>query len=82
MLSRTVWPLNTLASLPPAMRRMSPLSSWSSPNGGAAQPTSTWPDITAVRFAAGPPIAVGFALRSYCLMNAVTMPWVEEPLVE
>src|SRR5439155_4035379 len=31
---------------------------------------------------AGPPVAVGLALRSYCLMNAVTIPWVDEPLVE
>ena len=29
-----------------------------------------------------PPIAVGFALSWYCFMKAVTMPCVEEPLVE
>ena len=54
----------------------------SSPNGGADQPTSICPDITWVSVGAGPPVAVGFALRSYCFMNAVTMPCVDEPFVE
>ena len=79
---RTVWPLNAAASLPLAMMRICFASSWSSPNGGADQPTSICPDITCVSVGAGPPVAVGFALRSYCLTNALTMPCVDEPLVE
>ena len=82
MLTRTVWPLNTAASLPLAMTRIAPSSSCFSPNGGAAQPTSICPDITCVSVAEGLPVAVGLALRSYCFMNAVTMPCVELPLVE
>ena len=82
MFSRTVWPLNAAASLPVAMIRICFWSSWSRPKGGADQPTSTCPDITAVRFAAGPPSAVGLAVSLYCCMKAVTMPWVDEPLVE
>src|SRR5438552_11578081 len=35
-----------------------------------------------VSVGAGPPVAVGLALRSYCFMNAVTTPCVDEPLVE
>src|SRR5712692_9913957 len=54
----------------------------SRPNGGPAQPTSTWPDITWVRVEGGLPVATGLALRSCCLMKAVTMAWVEAPLVE
>src|SRR3954466_1682421 len=38
--------------------------------------------MTCVNVGAGPPVAVGFALRSYCFMNAVTMPCVDDPLVE
>src|SRR5512144_2989238 len=64
------------------MMRIFPSSSCCRPNGGADQPTSIWPDITCVRVGAGPPVAVGFALRSYCLTNAVTIPCVDEPLVE
>ena len=82
MSRRTVWPLNTAASLPLAIMRILPSSSCCSPNGGADQPTSIWPDITCVSVGAGPPVAVGFALRSYCFMKAVTMPCVDEPLVE
>ena len=82
MSRRTVCPLNTDASLPLAMIRILPSSNCCSPNGGADQPTSIWPDITCVSVGAGPPVAVGFAFRSYCFMNAVTMPCVDEPLVE
>src|SRR5882724_10297492 len=80
--SRTVWPLNTVASLPLAMIRILPSSNCCKPNGGADQPTSIWPDITCVSVGAGPPVAVGLALRSYCFMKAVTIPCVDEPLVE
>ena len=38
--------------------------------------------MTCVSVGAGPPVAVGLAFRSYCFMNAVTMPSVDEPLVE
>src|SRR5262245_65183965 len=54
----------------------------SRPIGGADHPTSIWSDITWVNVAGGPPVAIGLALRSYCLMKAVTMPCVDEPLVE
>src|SRR5215467_10998913 len=54
----------------------------SRPNGGPAQPTSIWPDITCVNVDGGLPVATGFALRPYCLMKALTMAWVEAPLVE
>ena len=43
---------------------------------------SICPDITWVSVGAGPPVATGFAFRLYCFTNAVTMPCVEEPLVE
>src|SRR4029434_3101653 len=35
-----------------------------------------------VNAAAGAWVGVGFAFRSYCFMKAVTMPSVDEPLVE
>src|SRR4030095_16705383 len=79
---RTVWPLNTAASLPLAMIRILPSSSCCSPNGGGGQATSICPVITCVSVDEGLPVAVGFAFKSYCLRNAVTMPWVELPFVE
>ena len=82
MRSRTVWLRNAAASLPDAMMRILPWSMRSRPNGGPAQPTSTWPDITWVSVAAGLPVATGFALRSYWRRNALTIAWVEAPLVE
>src|SRR6187549_1688454 len=82
MLTRTVWPLNTFASLPLAITRIAPSSNCLRPNGGAAQPTSICPDITWVRVDDGLPVAVGFAFRSNCFMYAVTMPCVDDPLVE
>src|SRR5690349_1834762 len=82
MFKRTVCPLNTVASLPLAITRIFPSSSCCKPKGGAAQPTSIWPDITCVNVAGGPPVATGLALRSYCLTKAVTIPCVDEPLVE
>ena len=82
MRRRTVWFLNAVASSPLAMMRILPWSMRSRPNGGPAQPTSIWPDITCVKVDAGLPVATGFALRSYCRMKAETMAWVEAPLVE
>jgi hypothetical protein len=61
---------------------MRPWSRRSRPTGGADQPTSTWSDITWVNVVGGLPVATGFALRSYCLMKAVTTPWVDAPMVE
>src|SRR4029079_6291310 len=78
----TVCPLNTAASLPLATTRIFFSSSWSRPNGGADQPMSTWPDITVVSVDDGLPVATGLAFSLYCRMNAVTMPFVEDPLVE
>src|SRR5437762_3046348 len=43
--------------------RSSPLSSWSRPNGGAAHPTSTWPDITCVKVEDGLPVATGLGVE-------------------
>src|SRR5258708_3163499 len=70
--TRTVWSLKIEAALPLVMKRISPRSSWSSPSGGAAQPTSTWPDMTWVSVATGLPVATSLALRPYCLTMAVT----------
>ncbi len=52
------------------------------PKGGAAQPMSTWPDITAVSVPAGLPVAVGFALQPSSLTKATTILFELEPLVE
>src|ERR1700734_2917182 len=54
----------------------------SGPNGGPAQPTSIWPDITCVSVDGGLPVATGLALRSNCLMKAATTAFVDAPLVE
>ena len=59
---RTVCPRSDGTSLPRAMMRILPSLISCRPNGGAAQPISTWPDITAVSVAAGPPVAVGSRL--------------------
>src|SRR5439155_27263547 len=80
--SRTVCLLSAVASLPLATIRIFPSSSCCSPKGGADQPTSICPDITCVSVAGGPPVATGFAFKSNCFMNAVTIPCVDEPFVE
>src|SRR5262249_52472037 len=69
-------------SLPRAMMRILPSAISRRPNGGAAQPTSIWPDITAVSVAGGPPGAGGFALAPRSLTKATTMVFALEPLVE
>ena len=54
-----------------------------SPNGGEAQPTSTWSVITAVMVAAPLPVDIALALvRPFSLMKARTTLSVEEPAVE
>ena len=62
--------------------RILPSFSSFTPNGGAAQPISIWPDITCVSVAAGPPVAVGFALTPSSLAKASTRLFELEPLVE
>ena len=54
----------------------------SKPSGGEVQPISTCPDISSVIVAAGPPVAIGLALRPSSRMNPSTTLWVDEPLVE
>src|SRR6185437_9562668 len=79
---RTVCPRSEGTSLPCATMRILPSLSSFKPNGGAAQPMSIWPDITAVSVAAGPPVAVGLALAPSSLTNATTMLFELDPLVE
>ena len=43
---------------------------------------STWPDMTAVRVAAGVPVATGLALTPRLSANATTILLELEPLVE
>src|SRR5256885_716739 len=57
MIVRTVCPRSEGTSLPRMRMRILPSLSSFTPNGGAAQPMSTWPDITCVSVAAGPPVA-------------------------
>jgi len=82
MIVRTVWPLSEGTSLPRAIMRILPSFISCRPNGGADQPTSTWPDITAVSVAAGPPVLVGVPLAPSSLTKATTMLFDEDPLVE
>ena len=49
------------ASLPEAIRRQAPSLTSFSATIGAAQPTSTWPDITCVSVAPGPPVDTSLA---------------------
>src|SRR5262249_29087866 len=51
-------------------------------SGGEAEPTSPGGVRTAVSVEDGFPVAVGFAVSPNSLMNASTMLWVEDPLVE
>ena len=52
------------------------------PTGGAAQPMSIWPDITAVKVAGMLPVGVGFALRPSSSTKASTRLCELDPLVE
>ena len=80
--SRTVWPRLEATSLPRAMMRILPSSISLSPNGGAAQPTSIWPDMTEVSVAGGLPVFSGLALMPWVLIRPSTRTLVEEPVVE
>ena len=80
--TRMVWPFTIDASVALATTRICPASISFRPNGGEAQPTSTWSVITAVSVEEGLPVGVGLALRSNSLMKASTIELVEEPRVE
>src|SRR5229473_6395098 len=82
MVARTVWPRSEGTSLPWAIMRTLPSLTSCMAMGGADQPMSIWPDITAVRVAGGEPVGVGFALRPSSSTNASTMLWELDPLVE
>ena len=60
--TRTVWSRVAGTSLPRAMMRISPFSSWASPNGGEAQPASICPDMAWVSVTADAPLAIALAL--------------------
>jgi len=79
---RAVCPRSDGTSLPCATMRILPSLISCRPNGGAAQPMSIWPDITAVSVPGGPPVAVGLALAPSSWMKATTMLFELEPLVE
>src|SRR5665213_553449 len=82
MMVRTVWPFIDGTSDPRAMMRILPSFSSLRPKGGADQPMSIWPDITAVKVAAGPPVLVGTPLVPSSCINPETMLFDDEPLVE
>src|SRR5262245_4384715 len=79
---RIVWPRTRAASVALATTRIFPSSISLRPNGGDAQPMSTWSVMTAVSVEEGLPVGVGFALTSNSLMKARTTLCVDEPLVE
>src|SRR3954469_5728182 len=81
-ITRMVWPRTSAESVARATTRIWPASISFRPNGGEAQPTSTWSVITAVRVEEGLPVGVGLAFRSNSFMNASTIELVEEPRVE
>src|SRR5581483_4881615 len=82
MITRTVCPRSDGRSLPWAMMRILPALTSRTPNGGAAQPMSIWPDITCVSVAGGPPVAVGFALVPSSCTKPTTILLELEPDVE
>src|SRR5665647_544172 len=82
-LTRMVCPRTMAASVALATMWILPSSISLRPNGGEAQPISTWSVITVVSVVAGLPVAVGLAAVSLnSLMKARTILWVDEPLVE
>src|SRR5664279_4323057 len=81
--TRMVCPRTSAASVALATIWILPSSISLRPNGGEAQPISTWSVITVVSVVGGLPVAVGLAAVSLnSLMKARTMLWVDEPLVE
>jgi hypothetical protein len=82
MCTRTVCSRVDGASLPRAMMRILPSSSWAIPNGGDAQPTSICPVIACVNVTPAAPLATGRARTPKCLINASSAVWVDAPLVE
>src|SRR6187455_3427364 len=80
--TRMVWPFTIEASVAFATTRILPSSISFRPNGGEAQPTSTWSVITAVSVEEGLPVGVGLAFRSNSFTKASTIELVEEPRVE
>src|SRR5215472_6840662 len=77
-----VWPRTRAESVARATTRVLPSSISLRPNGGDAQPTSTWSVMTAVSVDDGFPVAIGFTLSLNSSMKARTMLLVDEPLVE
>ena len=82
MMVRVVWVSKPGASLPRATMRVRPACAASTPNGAAAQPTSTWPDMTWVKVAAGLPVATPFTSMPKVLARPRTTRSVDEPVVE
>ena len=62
--------------------RILPSANSFSPNGGALQPMSIWPDITWVSVAGCVPVAVGIALMPSSCRKARTTLWLDDPLAE
>src|SRR5216683_6132115 len=80
--TRMVWPRTNVASVARATTRVLPSSISLRPNGGEAQPTSTWSVMTAVRVDDGLPVAIGFTFSLNSSMKARTTLLVDDPLVE
>src|ERR1700730_661299 len=81
-MTRMVWPRTRADSVARATTRVLPSSISLRPNGGEAQPTSTWSVITAVSVDEGLPVVIGFTLSLYSSMKARTIESVDDPLVE
>src|SRR5215471_4298877 len=81
-MTRMVWPRTSAESVARATTRVLPSSISFRPNGGDAQPTSTWSVMTAVSVDDGLPVAIGFTFNLYSSIKARTMLLVDEPLVE
>ena len=80
--TRTVWFTIEGASLPRAISRILPSCNCCKPNGGDAQPTSIWPDMTWVRVTAPAPLATARVVVPKCLISASSAMCVEAPTVE